>query len=101
MLAPCQESFRKIRVERNRFLRCFGLARPNYLENYRSGDADFVREKVDVAPLEGKEFTHPQTGAEVEQYESSFAEGETSNQLTHFACTQHGWDLHPFCALPH
>jgi hypothetical protein len=60
----------------------------------------FVR-KLMSRHLEGKEFAHPQTGAEVEQYKSSFAEGESSNQLAHFDCTQHGWDLLSLRALPY
>src|ERR1700737_3816274 len=80
-LAPFSQRLCQVRIKGNWFLRRFGLARPNYLENDRTRNINFTCTEIDVSPLQGKQFADSQTSADIEQHKGSFSEGKRGKKF--------------------
>src|SRR5947209_13829734 len=55
--------------------------------------------EIDIAPLQSKEFTHPQASPEGQDDKRSFAQRKRSDQSHHLVCVEHCRKRLPFGAL--
>src|SRR5258708_22620091 len=73
----------------------------HHLHHDGTSHVDLIGVKVDIRPLEPKEFAHPQAGCDVQKHKGPFSERKRFQQLLYLIDAQHYGNLPSLRTLPH